>query len=390
LPAGPAWLDILHGDAELQAMRLDLSSPFALAASLLEQVESDDCMDLRFDPVYTGNVVDTNWFGGWGYLPIAGRSTGDLIAMYAVPGIPLSRWRVVELPHNGEGGNSYATSIHSFPSIFVAHSGMHFSEDLELEKKVFRTLADICGDPNIDRVFAAAAEPDFLERPDAELQRLAEGDTALTRFYETYRAVYTAESPNPAAVWEAFIARDPDVACAWHLLFGALRKGTDKKRTAEVAYAICAQDYMSDNYWAFPACRAHGFHCSEDISDEAYDFLFEEDVSMEAARYLVTEAKDQYRSSLIWPAIEGLAADGLVGDTWLKCAEALEADKKFKEAYFAYHTANRHYSSETEESEPRTHQGALRCARALGDQNVVELLEALEEESEEASEDSDE
>ncbi len=36
-------------------MRLDLSSPFALAASLLEQAASDDCMDLRFDPVYTGN-----------------------------------------------------------------------------------------------------------------------------------------------------------------------------------------------------------------------------------------------------------------------------------------------------------------------------------------------
>ncbi len=72
-------------------MHLDLSSPLALAASLLEQAPSDDCMDLRFDPVYTGNIVDTNWFGGWGYLPIAGRSTGDLIAMYAVPGLPLAK-----------------------------------------------------------------------------------------------------------------------------------------------------------------------------------------------------------------------------------------------------------------------------------------------------------
>jgi len=67
---------------------------------------------------------------------------------------------------------------------------------------------------------------------------------------------------------------------------------------------------------------------------------------------------------------------------WLKCAQALEADKKFNEAYFAYHTANRHYASDTEESEPETHKGALRCARALGDQGVIELLEALEDSDE--------
>lgn len=369
-------------------MKLDLTGPFALTNSLLDQFEYDDCMDLRIDPIYTGNVVDANIFGCWGYLPVAGRSTGDLIALYPLIGRPISEWPVVELPHNGEGGTSCAANIHSFASVFAAQSGIHFSEDLDQEEKVFTELGVILGDKNVAQVFRALRAEGWLDESESTRQRLAEGDSVLTRFFSTYESVYSSESPDPVPVWENFLKLHPEFSCAWHLLLGGLMKSGDRQRRLEVAFTICVQDYMNDNYWAFPACRMHGHFCGVDASDEGLEYLFEEDVSKTAARIVFEEGRLRYESSPVWPAIQAMAEDSLLGDVWLSCAKKLESKGRHLEAYRAYHTANRHYSGEVEESNPETWQGGLRCARALGDTNVEQLLTALEE-SEDADEDSE-
>ncbi len=306
--------------------------------------------DLRIMGIYSGNFGDPafNW-GGFGFLPISGFSTGDIAALRPIPGRPIKEWPVMQVPHSGDPGETIASSLATFVAVHLTKYEDAERDELEDKKDAILELAEFFGDKEgRAKAVIEAMLADELGGNESDHYRLAEGDaSALTRFHSL------SEDGAEAEAWEKLYKDFPDYPAVWIELFKAWMESDPDKVDRSLAWKIATMDIQLDGDYK---------------------------TIRQASKYVVEhDGKKEYGSSHSWPAVEAMAAKQSCGKHWFLAAQAFEKDGDFVSAYSAYKNASYWISSETGNCISATWMGAKRSAEQLGDPNLAALFDSLEE-----------
>ncbi|MGL4370062.1 MAG: hypothetical protein ACRCUT_10390, partial [Spirochaetota bacterium] len=102
-------------------MILHSDTPSVLVKEILDRFDGTDILDLRIHSLFTGNYTDPAYrAGNWGFLPLAGLATGDLLVLGYRQGKPLAQWDLMGLSQNGDGASTFGSSLGSFVSTYLA------------------------------------------------------------------------------------------------------------------------------------------------------------------------------------------------------------------------------------------------------------------------------
>jgi len=363
---------------------IDFKKPESIFKSLLSKFDGQDILpDLRIYGVYTGDFEEpANNFGAFGFLPIAGTSSGDSLGLTPIIGKEPEEWPVLSFSHNGGEATIVSSNISLLAASAMAggiRSGSYIYEDKEeiLEtKKEILSLAKILGDEsqakNFIKFLEGLGEDGEEEFSKFFLYSQAEGLTWFVEFLNIYKKVYV-EDENAIKNWKAYLKKNPFVTPAWELLFLAQSKGGEEAFDAAWKVAT-SEKYFND--FIFSLSRASGLDFDFDTTDsENYDLLSEDNARLEACQYISESDRGQGRPE--FEAIVREAKEEDCSELWLDAGNSLLAKKKAPDAYRAFINAGYHYYDENSEFYSDAAKGALKAAKLIGSPLMVYALESL-------------
>ncbi len=361
----------------------EIKKPDAILSKLLEKFDGQDVLpDVRIYSEYTGNFLDPAMnFGAFGFLPVAGTSTGDVLGMTPIIGKPLGQWPVIKFGHSGWKCEVVSSSLQLLPASAMATDirPKYILDDRNgiLENRVpVLEMAAMFGDKSQAGNFITFLEKLDEERDDEQstlsLYRLSEGKGWVLDFLETYQQVYVNDS-DPLKGWESYLINYPFVIPAWELLCSAQIK-MEKDASLAAWRAVSSELHFSNSL--FDACRMYGMTAGFDASDsDNFDYLFEDQPRTEICRYLADSGMG--RDNPLFKAVIKEAEEEECGDEWLKAAKTLQKAGKNEEAYPAFINAGYHMYNDDGGFSVDAARGALRSAEAMNNPDMVFLHKTL-------------
>ncbi|MBL8018250.1 MAG: hypothetical protein JNM27_01175 [Leptospirales bacterium] len=369
---------------------LDYTKPFTLAETLLNEFDGKDILaDLRVYGVYTGDVFEpANNFGAFGFLPVAGTSTGDSLGLTPILGKPPQEWPVLKYSHNGGETCIVSSSLPLLAaSSIVGHIRPGYiiedrEEILEAREDVLAFARVIGGETQALKMIQfleGLKEDDENDFSSFFLYSQAEGLTWFVEFLNAYKKVYV-EDEDAIETWKTFLKRYSFVTPAWELLF--LAQSARGEDASEAAWkSATSERHLND--FVFSLCRANGMDFDFDATDSKnFELLAEDNARLQACRYL-SESKT-FAERPQTSAIKREAEEEDCAQAWLEAGNTLLKSKKFDEAYRCFLNSAGHYYYENGEFWKDSAIAALAAAKGMGEPVIVELIEPLtQEESEE-------
>ncbi|MBE7413167.1 MAG: hypothetical protein L6Q54_15035 [Leptospiraceae bacterium] len=362
---------------------IDFNKPESIFQSLLAAFDDRDILhDLRIYEFYTGDFEEPiNNFGSFGFLPIAGTSTGDSLGLTPILGKSSEEWPVLRFSIFGDGAKIVSSKLSSFPASAVVSAiqsidSIH-SDKIEIleSKKEILILANILGDDTLAKGIIEFLENVKEKEPivsKLSLYNLAEGKTWFLEFLNVYKKVFV-EDENSIKNWKAYLKNYPFVTPAWELLFLAQKNFGEE--AFDTAWRIATSEIYFNNSIFNLAEKNKKFFEIDISKGKNSQMLSENSVRLEACAYISESDRGHGRPEL--EAIIREAEEKDAGKFWLNAGDALISKKKAFDAYRAYINAGHHYYNETNKFSPASAKGALNAAKLIGDPVIAFALESL-------------
>jgi hypothetical protein len=331
------------GGRQPASPKLDTSS----VASFLKTFCGPKSPDLEFGGfrlAYAGDFENPafNW-GGWGFLPVGGFTNGDITALGAAPGTPLAGWPVFRHAHEGDPGECFASSLSTWVAAHIATFEANSKKELAENREKILAFARFTGDGGRAEAVIDAVLRGKLPKSDKKRVELAEGEESLVAAY------------HGAKDWRRFVRQFPRYAPGRYRLFEMLAAKGGGDGALEAAWEAACLDIQLGG---------------------------ELDAAREAARFVSKKGEKKHGKDPRFAAVKAMADDSPCGLSWLRAGEALEK-KDPSAAYACFKNAAHWFNAEVSENPSVTWMGGKRCAKAMGDKNLLSLFRELEERDDE-------
>lgn len=363
---------------------INYKQPESIITGLLDNFDNMDILpDLRFHELYTGNFSElVNNTGAFGVLPLAGTSTGDILALTPLLEKDVTEWPVLKFSHHGGDAAFAATSLSLLPvfSILGEIRPRFIFEDKEIiikSKEKILILGKLLGeDQRTARCIAFFENLTNTESCTYDEYTLFKDMTApcwFAAFLETFKKIYMDDN-DPLVLWTDFLAQFPYLIPARQLLFGAQVK-TDNNAFDNAWKSATAEYYYNNFLFNMTKATSIGISGIDVLDSSNFSLLFEEDPRLEAARYLCQSGKRKEHPA--FPAIEKEAEEEPDAELWLRAADQLLEEGELHDSYYACMNAGYWFYLENEDFYREAAESALKVARAMQHPVLEYMLEAV-------------
>ena len=185
-----------------------------------------------------------------GVLPLAKYSTGDTLALRALPGLPIERWPVVYVSHIGEGCRTIASRpSRVMATVILLDHPLHDQQSLKTFNEPILEFSRWLGDEDLTRTVLDRLRDDTHEgvTPLPELPlRAADPDSTMAVFQDVYARLGT-EKADAEVLWREVVQNDAEFAPAQMLLLHALLTGSDYAAIQQSAWDVLTLNHVYDN-----------------------------------------------------------------------------------------------------------------------------------------------